>query len=318
MMYSTLISSSVLFSIVAAAPTTSATAASITNTWHSLSPNGSVPTGASTDFSGSFGISIKTIRNDSSSTVAPESAQLSGTSIATPAAQVSDGQIQGQSTLAATATATTSGPATPAAQISDGQIQQQPTAAAASAVAQISDGQIQHQTTAAPATASAVAQISDGQIQHQTTAAPATASAVDQISDGQVQHQTKTTSPTPSTASAASQITDGQIQNRAASPIQYCAAPNTLTMTLSDGELRDSHGRVGAIVANHQFQFDGPPPQAGTIYASGWSIYEGVLALGSNTKFYQCQSGDFYNLYDEPLGDYCEPVQLEVLEFVDC
>ena len=329
MKYTSFISSTAILSVVAAAPT-----ATISNFWHTLTPSGSFPSGAHSDFSGSFGISIKTVRNDTASTIAPESAQLSGTSIATPAAQISDGQIQHKSSVVATATASQ---ASPVAQISDGQIQHQteaaPTASAiaqicdgqiqhqteaaptASAVAQIGDGQIQHQTEAAP-TASAVAQISDGQIQHQTEAAPTpTASAIAQISDGQIQHQTASAIPS---ASGASQIADGQIQNRAAALPKFCAAPNTLTMTLKDSELRDSHGRVGAIVANHQFQFDGPPPQAGSIYAAGWSIYEGVLALGSNTKFYQCQSGDFYNLYDEPLGDYCEPVQLEILEFIDC
>lgn len=106
-------------------------------------------------------------------------------------------------------------------------------------------------------------------------------------------------------------------------------------MSLTDGELRDSKGRVGAIVANRQFQFDGPPPQAGTIYAAGWSFVpadvaglgekqsdtkEGgfKLALGDQTTFYKCLSGDFYNLYDESIGAQCSAIEIFLLKAVDC
>ncbi|KAM9921102.1 hypothetical protein OXX59_006728, partial [Metschnikowia pulcherrima] len=202
-------------------------------------------------------------------------------------------------------------------QIGDGQIQHQTakTATTASVVNQIGDGQIQHQTAS---TASVINQISDGQIQHQTT----TASAVAQISDGQIQHQTSTVS----TATAANQVSDGQVQATGSAedagtegfPVA-CSTENSLSMVLKGSELKDSKGRIGAIVANRQFQFDGPPPQAGSIYAAGWSVtQDGYLAIGDNDVFYQCQSGDFYNLYDENVAAQCAPVHLEVIDFVSC
>ena len=90
-------------------------------------------------------------------------------------------------------------------------------------------------------------------------------------------------------------------------------------MTLTDGILRDSDDRIGCIVSGHQFQFDGPTPQHGAIYAAGWSVTkQGQLALGDSTKFYQCASGDFYNLYDEPIAFQCHPVTLDVVELIEC
>ena len=90
-------------------------------------------------------------------------------------------------------------------------------------------------------------------------------------------------------------------------------------MTLKDSILTDIKGRIGSIVANRQFQFDGPPPQAGALYAAGWSISnDGNLAIGNTTVFYQCLSGNFYNLYDEVIGTQCEPVYLKVVDLVDC
>jgi hypothetical protein len=89
-----------------------------------------------------------------------------------------------------------------------------------------------------------------------------------------------------------------------------CAEDSTLVLTLNDGILRDSQGRTGSIVANRQFQFDGPP-QAGAIYTGGFSTCNnGSVALGSSTVFYQCLSGDFYNLYDKDWAEQCEPVEL--------
>ncbi|GMG60173.1 unnamed protein product [Ambrosiozyma monospora] len=90
-------------------------------------------------------------------------------------------------------------------------------------------------------------------------------------------------------------------------------------MTLSGGILLDGSGRVGSIVANRQFQFDGPPPQAGAIYAAGWSVTDdGKLAIGNTTTFYQCLSGNFYNLYDETLGEHCQPVYLNIVDLIKC
>ena len=86
-----------------------------------------------------------------------------------------------------------------------------------------------------------------------------------------------------------------------------------LTLTLSGGVLTDSQGRTGYIASNNQFQFD-DPPQAGAIYTSGFSVcQDGSLALGSETTWYQCLSGDFYNLYDESTGAQCSAVHIVVI-----
>lgn len=269
--------------------------------------------------------------------------------------QISDGQIQEQTKTTASVIN----------QISDGQVQQQ-TKTTASVINQISDGQVQQQTKT---TASVVNQIGDGQIQQQTKT---TASVVNQIGDGQVQQQTKSASvvnqigdgqiqqqttagvvsqigdgqiQASTVAGQATQISDGQVQASGSSAAddsgesdefgETCVASDALTISIADGQLRDSKGRVGAIVANRQFQFDGPPPQAGTIYAAGWSFvpasYAGEgekesdtidsgykLALGNQTTFYKCLSGDFYNLYDESIGGQCAAIEIFVLEAVDC
>ncbi|KAK6461129.1 hypothetical protein DFJ63DRAFT_216622 [Scheffersomyces coipomensis] len=253
--------------------------------------------GASTDYTQSFGIQILTLTSASATAAAKRDVN-----------QIDDGQIQAQTTSSAQVIN----------QIGDGQIQHQTTASAAQVINQIGDGQIQHQTTASAA--QVINQIGDGQIQHQTTT---TASVVNQIGDGQIQHQTTLTT---STITGASQITDGQVQAPTASSEaitdglpEACLTPNSLAMTLNGSILTDSHGRVGSIVANRQFQFDGPPPQAGAIYAAGWSVTsDGFLALGDSDVFYQCLSGDFYNLYDENVAAQCEPVKLSVIDLVAC
>ncbi|KAK1998903.1 hypothetical protein LX36DRAFT_656055 [Colletotrichum falcatum] len=84
-------------------------------------------------------------------------------------------------------------------------------------------------------------------------------------------------------------------------------------MTLKDGILTDSKGRIGSIVSNFQFQFDGPP-QAGVIYTSGWSVCtNGSLALGGSTTFFRCLSGNFWNLYDRNWAEQCSPIHLSIL-----
>lgn len=280
--------------------------------------------------------------------------------------QIGDGQIQAQTTTTSVKPKTT---ASVVNQIGDGQIQAQTTTTStkakttASVVNQIGDGQIQEQTKTTKAkttTASVVNQIGDGQIQEQTKTTKttkATASAIAQISDGQIQEQTKTTKTSKTTATAIGQISDGQLQDHTLADVasqvsdgqvqatgssssddtvvETCVTSDSLTIKLENGQLRDKNGRVGAIVANRQFQFDGPPPQAGTIYAAGWSFvpasYAGAgekksdtidtgykLALGTQTVFYRCLSGDFYNLYDESIGGQCSEVELFVLEAVEC
>ncbi|GME91259.1 unnamed protein product [[Candida] boidinii] len=170
---------------------------------------------------------------------------------------------------------------------------------------QIGDGQIQATT----ATVAPVTQIGDGQIQ------ATTASGASQIEDGQVQ---------ATTASGASQVSDGQVQATSSAESSYdvavaCKADGALAMTLEDGILKDSKGRIGSIVANRQFQFDGPPPQAGAIYAAGWGITDdGYLSIGDDSIFWQCLSGTFYNLYDQSIGGQCSPVHLKIVDLVEC
>ena len=102
-----------------------------------------------------------------------------------------------------------------------------------------------------------------------------------------------------------------------------CGQPGILTLTLSGGTLKDTQGRTGYIAANFQFQFDGPP-QAGALSTAGYSICSNssaaagdssvkFLTLGSSTDFYQCQSGDFYNLYDRSWAAQCAPVAIQIL-----
>ncbi|KAH8660964.1 hypothetical protein BGZ60DRAFT_471778 [Tricladium varicosporioides] len=93
-----------------------------------------------------------------------------------------------------------------------------------------------------------------------------------------------------------------------------CGAQGTLTIrSLTNGVLTDSQGRTGYIASNYQFQFDAPP-QAGSIYTSGFSACNnGSLALGGSAVFYQCYSGGFYNLYDRHWAAQCSPILLEIL-----
>ncbi|CCH62591.1 hypothetical protein TBLA_0H03100 [Henningerozyma blattae CBS 6284] len=267
--------------------------------WSTLTPD-SKYANAMSDYTGSFGIAVVPM------TASTAKAKRDAVS------QIGDGQIQ-----AATTTTKTEAPKQTAA-----------------AVSQIGDGQIQATTkTEAPKqTAAAVSQIGDGQIQATTkTEAPKqTAAAVSQIGDGQIQATTRktttldgksfsaTATKAESTTSTAS-TSSAQSSEDAFFESQACKNNGTLTMTLKNGILTDAKGRVGSIVSNRQFQFDGPPPQAGAIYAAGWSITpKGNLAIGSNDVFYQCLSGNFYNLYDENQGEQCTKVYLQAVELVSC
>ena len=301
--------------------------------WTTLTPSASIPTDATTDYTSSFGIQIETV--EAASALSTDSATDLSSKLETASATLgkravvsalSDGQPNvrsgSYSILPSSSSSASKSSVAPVAQITDGQIQHQTTAAAASVVNQITDGQIQHQTTQA----SVVNQIGDGQIQHQTTAEP-TASAAAQISDGQIQHKNSTVAA--ESRAAATTLSDGQPQESGVSSSndedssssipKACSSSNNLVMKLEDGVLTDSKGRIGAIVANRQFQFDGPPPQAGSIFAAGWSISkDGYLTLGDSKVFYQCLSGDFYNLYDENVAAQCNAVKLKIIDFVDC
>lgn len=297
--------------------------------WTTLTPEGNL-LGATTDYSNKFGIQIVTLSGLYSVDPANHKRAVN---------QIGDGQIQEQTLVTLTKPVTTT--ASVINQIGDGQIQHQTTAAAV--VNQIGDGQIQHQSvpTSTITTAQVINQIGDGQIQHQsftpsTTPAVTTASVVNQIGDGQIQHQNASAinqigdgqiqnqRATKATATGVSQISDGQIQATGSASADSsipvaCLTSDSLTMTLKNSVLTDGKGRIGAIVSNRQFQFDGPPPQAGSIYAAGWSITDdGLLALGDSAIFFQCKSGDFYNLYDTNVAAQCEPVHLSVIELAEC
>lgn len=129
-----------------------------------------------------------------------------------------------------------------------------------------------------------------------------------QIGDGQVQRRPNVLEQTEITEDETSQV-------KAVS----CVTDSTLLMTLRGGILRDSSNRIGTIVGNRQFQFDGPTPQYGTIYANGWSIDAyGNLMLGDDAVFYQCSSGEFYNLYDESIDPECTAVNLRTVALIEC
>ncbi|KAK5958906.1 uncharacterized protein PWA37_004453 [Arxiozyma heterogenica] len=167
-----------------------------------------------------------------------------------------------------------------------------------------------------------VSQIGDGQIQAPVLSTTAASSSSSDVTTTITKAITTTLKPSSSKSSSTSSSKTSSVCNASATiaPKQTaCKNKGTLQLTLKDGILTDSKGRIGSIVANRQFQFDGPPPQAGAIYAAGWSITpEGNLALGDKDVFYQCLSGDFYNLYDEHIAEQCSPIHLEVVELVDC
>jgi len=133
----------------------------------------------------------------------------------------------------------------------------------------------------------------------------------------------------PSAATPAGYITDsnqkfmvsivlpsGTTGNQFPAPIE-CSA-NALVFTIKNGELYDSAGRIADIVANRQFQFDGPPAQAGAIYDAGFSIAPNTsLAIGDTTVWYQCLSGGFYNIYDQSIAPYCKEVRQNVIPCYD-
>ncbi|KAL8997598.1 MAG: hypothetical protein Q9169_003145 [Polycauliona sp. 2 TL-2023] len=114
---------------------------------------------------------------------------------------------------------------------------------------------------------------------------------------------------------------DDTLQSPAASgtTMVACKSEGTLAITLDNSVLKDSQQRTGYIASNFQFQFDGPP-QAGAIYTSGFSACSnGSLALGGSNVFYQCLSGDFYNLYDRGWAPtQCSQIIINLVELQDC
>ncbi|GMM54871.1 hypothetical protein DAKH74_014870 [Maudiozyma humilis] len=157
-----------------------------------------------------------------------------------------------------------------------------------------------------------ISQIGDGQIQATATKATTTLAPTTKASSSKASSSSSKASSSTSSSCKASATVEPRDNS--------CKNSGTLSLTLKDGVLTDSKGRFGSIVQGRQFQFDGPSsPQAGAIYAKGWSIDEdGYLALGDSNVFYQCLSGDFYNLYDQSIAPQCSPIHLEIVSLVDC
>ena len=321
-----------------------------------LSPSAAPPPGCTPNYSGSFGLAVMNISGSSKPMMLKRQvSQINDGQIQAPTAQaisqIKDGQPQAPTYQPPPPPPKITAQAV--SQIGDGQIQ----AHTAQAVSQISDGQIQSQTALAvrkisdgqihPHTYLAVTQINDGQIQ----APKVTMKPISQIGDGQIQapYVTETLESTIVSAAAATQIKDGQPQApsvqsmvtsvktslvshpaTASASVQAapsggstqpvaCGSDSTLTIQLKNGKLTDNQGRTGYIASNYQFQFD-KPAQAGAIYTSGWGVCgNGTLSLGGQTTFYQCLSGDFYNLYDRDFGaGQCKPVELAAVDLKDC
>ncbi|KAJ2895063.1 Cell wall mannoprotein PIR3 [Zalerion maritima] len=92
-----------------------------------------------------------------------------------------------------------------------------------------------------------------------------------------------------------------------------CSEESLLEMTLYDGVLSDAENRTGYIASNYQFQFD-DPPQTNALATDGFSVCGSSLALDSSTVWYQCLSGDFYNLYTDDWAEQCESIGLVLLD----
>ncbi len=146
--------------------------------------------------------------------------------------------------------------------------------------------------------------------------------AMSEIHDGQVQapHVTTTmaSAKAPSKTSLVTSIKSASSSTSSPVPTVACKANSTLSVTLHNGILVDNENRTGYIASNFQFQFDNPP-QEGALFTSGWSACgNGSLALGGSTVFWQCLSGDFYNLYDRYWAPQCKPVEVLQVKLVDC
>lgn len=85
-------------------------------------------------------------------------------------------------------------------------------------------------------------------------------------------------------------------------------------LSLQSGSLRDQSARKGYIASNNQLQFDPMIPQAGAKYTTGFSVCaDGSLALASST-WWECRSGDFYNIYTDSTGGECYSAQISVID----
>jgi hypothetical protein len=119
--------------------------------------------------------------------------------------------------------------------------------------------------------------------------------------------------PTLNRRETAQEVCLLELSLRVYTDVNYQASDGELLCTLEDGILHDQYGRTGSIVANQQFQFDGPP-QAGAIYTGGFSVCgNDSLAIGGSTRWWRCMSGAFGNLYDQWIGDQCHEIRIQAI-----
>jgi len=128
---------------------------------------------------------------------------------------------------------------------------------------------------------------------------------------------TSAIAPSSSPAAGCVSSVDGTFEIQLVVPASKRAVEKRDTpvvLKLSNGILTDAKGRIGSIVANGQFQFDGPPAQTGAKYTAGWALCpNGIVSLGSQTTFYSCVSGGFSNIYDHSVGEQCSAVAIQAI-----
>ncbi len=274
-----------------------------TEAWSTLTPSATFPGGTS-DYASTFGISVETLGAAATSSAAAKLLKRGEVS------QIGDGQVQAPTGTSSDETTTktkaetkTVSKATVASQIGDGQVQATAT-----------------KPTSIESTETGASQINDGQVQAEKTGSASVTSASSAESSSVESSPAVTSAVTSSSVSnSTTSTTASESAESSVVPSVACYNSGDLAMTLKEGILRDAKGRIGSIVANQQFQFDGPPPQAGAIYAAGWSVTpDGNLAIGDNDVFWQCLSGDFYNIYDENIGSLCYRAHLKIIDLVNC
>lgn len=278
------------------------------------SPSAAIPSGCTASVSTTFGIAVMTITETTSSSLTGAAAarrrQVMTMNVVT---QIGDGQIQAP-TAPVLVTQPTPTPSMqsvtmmPISQIFDGQIQAPYNPAVTSAAAAAAAASTAPAPAPAPAATSAAAVALVGPAASSSGATRATTPAPTSYASS---------APTPS-ASASTSTSTATLDPAAPTTIVACTTNSTLALTLRDGVLTDSRNRTGYIASNFQFQFD-DPPQSGALYTAGFSLCgNGSLALGGSAVWYQCLSGDFYNLYDRYWAAQCEEVTISSLQLVSC
>ena len=146
-----------------------------------------------------------------------------------------------------------------------------------------------------------------------------TATAITAHTDGQPQVPNSATHLARQISLPSDDASAFNLSSKVPSDYVVCAKDGILNITLHDGVVKDSpRNRTGYIASNRQFQFD-TPPQSGAVITAGFSMCDnGSVALGSTTIFWQCLSGNFYNLYDRHIAPQCSPVTLFKVRIINC